>query len=119
MKVHNSLTIAIKDYFKGLIEQGKQEVDILEANAEICKIIDGMEDKVLILPCNIGDKVYRFCGPKGKKYVDWRIVSNMTYRLDYKGDIVWEIFTNATDVLGKTVFLTKEEAEKALEEMEK
>lgn len=33
----------IKQYFTNLIEQGKQEVDVLEANAEIKKIIEGVE----------------------------------------------------------------------------
>lgn len=52
-----TLTTAIKDYFKGLIEQGKQEVDILEANAEIHKIIDGMEGRLIELPISIENAV--------------------------------------------------------------
>lgn len=34
----------IKQYFTDLIEKGKQEIDILEANAEIQKIIKGCEE---------------------------------------------------------------------------
>ncbi len=37
------LSEAIKQYFIGLIDQGRQEVDILEANVEIHKIIEGYE----------------------------------------------------------------------------
>lgn len=84
------------------------------------KEYEELEEKGLLLklPCKIGDKVYRFCGAKGSKYVDWRTVSSMTYRLDYKRDIVWEIFTTTTDVLGKTVFITKEEAEEKLRKLQ-
>ena len=70
MKVHsNTLSEAIKDYFKGLIEQGKQEVDILEANAEIRKIIDGMEGRLIELPCKVDKKkkeqMLKFCSDNG------------------------------------------------------
>ncbi len=34
------LSEAIKEYFKSLIEKGLQEVDILECNAELQKIIE-------------------------------------------------------------------------------
>ena len=102
--MNNSLTTAIKDYFKGLIEQGKQEVDILEANAEICKIIDGMEGRLIELPCKVGTKV-------------WTIMTGMTgkhpmlFRQEFEVSMI--------DHWGKAVFLTKAEAEKALAEMEK
>jgi hypothetical protein len=46
------LSEAIKQYFIDLIEQGKQEVEITEANAEIQKIIKNHEQNNGWIPCN-------------------------------------------------------------------
>lgn len=67
-----------------------------------------VEGRVLILPCKLGTKVYRIC---------YKIV-------DYPGKPEPEITTTwftpeYREDIGKTVFLTCEEAEKALQEMEK
>ena len=103
-------------YYCGVLAMHSVKVDDLK---HIQNLIDAEEQGLLLkLPCKVGDKVYRFCGAKGRKYVDWRTVSNMTYRLNHNGDIVWEIFTTTTDVLGKTVFLTREEAETRLKELQ-
>ena len=109
MKVHNSLTIAIKDYFKGLIEQGKQEVDILEANAEICKIIDGMEGRLIELPCKVGDTLYDIHNEKvfGGKVIMVNMFEDC-FTFAASGGRYFK-----DDEIGKTVFLTKE-AEQAL-----
>lgn len=66
-----------------------------------------VEGRVLILPCKLGTKVYRIC---------YKIV-------DYPGKPEPEITTTwftpeYREDIGKTVFLTCEEAEKALQEME-
>ena len=66
-----------------------------------------VEGRVLILPCKLGTKVYRIC---------YKIV-------DYPGkpepEITTTWFTSEyREDIGKTVFLTCEEAEKALQEME-
>ena len=71
------------------------------------------------IPCNIGDRVYR-------------IVSNYHTRMKTIREVEvsriavtnseTQLFTDEIQgkmILGKTVFLTREEAEKALEEMEK
>lgn len=69
------------------------------------------DGKLVVLPCKRGDKVWRICGPKGRKFVAERTVLSVTlYEL---GKI--EVFTTTSDWLGKTVFLTREEAEAALE----
>lgn len=65
------------------------------------------DGRVLILPCKLGTKVYRIC---------YKIV-------DYPGKPEPEITTTwftpeYREDIGKTVFLTCEEAEKALQEME-
>lgn len=62
------------------------------------------------LPCKRGDIVYRICGPKKRRFVAERKVLSVTMYDDER----FEIFTTASDWLGKTVFLTREEAEKAL-----
>lgn len=72
------------------------------------------DGKLVVLPCKRGDKVWRICGPKGRKFVAERTVLSVTlYEL---GKI--EVFTTTSttsDWLGKTVFLTREDAEAALE----
>lgn len=63
-----------------------------------------------ILPCKPGDMVWRICGQRGKKHVAQRRVESIEYTAS--GEI-W-IHSTACDVFGKTVFLTREEAEAAL-----
>lgn len=70
------------------------------------------EGRVVALPCKRGDKVWRICGPKGRKFVAERTVLSVT--MYEPGQ--FEVFTNCFDWLGKTVFLTREEAEAALKE---
>ena len=65
------------------------------------------DGRVLILPCKLGTKVYR---------IRYEIA-------DYPDDPDLEIATTwftpeYRDEIGKTVFLTREEAERAMEEME-
>ena len=63
-----------------------------------------------VLPCKPGDMVWRICGPRGKKHIAQRRVESIEYTVS--GEI-W-IHSTACDVFGKTVFLTREEAEAAL-----
>lgn len=69
------------------------------------------------LPCKVGDTVYRVKKRRGVWCILPREVVSLTYRLDHLYRPVWEIFTTETDTLGKDVFLTEEEAEKALTKM--
>lgn len=74
---------------------------------------DAEEQGLLVrLPCKRGDKVWRICGPKHRKFVAERTVLSVTM---YEPG-VFEIYTNCFDWLGKTVFLARQEAEKALGE---
>ena len=62
------------------------------------------EGRLVVLPCKVGTRVYeiyQFCG-----YGAWEIEEH-------------KIKLEDLDKIGKTVFPTREEAEKALEEMEK
>ena len=68
---------------------------------------------VIVPPCKVGDTVYRVC--KKKYDVDG-------YGMQWEED--WGIVTNSFHLgmfheIGKTVFLTKEEAEQVLVEREK
>lgn len=86
------------------------------------------EGKLIELPCKVGDEVYYLGGHyerhKTKVYVDEikkGIVDHITIgqkgvpQIDVCDDEnVWTTFDGVDD-FGKTIFLTKEEAEKALE----
>lgn len=74
------------------------------------------EGRIIVPPCKVGDTVYRLKKRRGIWEILSREVVSITHRLDHLHRLVWEIFTTAQDRLGKTVFLTKEEAEKALKE---
>lgn len=69
------------------------------------------------LPCKVGDTVYRIAKHRGVWQVLPREVVSLTYQLDHLYRVVWGIFSTQHDMLGKTVFLTREEAEKALAKM--
>jgi hypothetical protein len=75
-----------------------------------------LSEGVIVPPCKVGDTVYRVARHKGVWQVLPREVVSITHRLDHLYRLVWEIFSTEYDRLGKTVFLTKEEAEKALAE---
>ena len=74
-----------------------------------------LAEGVIVPPCKVGDTVYRVARHKGVWQVLPREVVSITHRLDHLYRLVWEIFSTEYDRLGKTVFLTREEAEKALE----
>lgn len=62
------------------------------------------DGRVVVLPCKVGDTVYRIFNPPGRKPV---ISAHTLMSVDYI--VRW------LDKFGKTVFLTREEAENALE----
>lgn len=65
------------------------------------------EGRLVMLPCKVGDFVYKIIYQRDN-FDDrsYRIVTEVRFRLDMIDDI------------GKTIFLTREEAEKALKESE-
>ena len=66
------------------------------------------EGRLVVLPCKVGDIVYKImCQRDNFDDRPYRIITSVNFRLDMADDI------------GKTVFLTREEAEKALKEMRK
>ena len=72
------------------------------------------DGRLVILPCKVGDTIYR-CGDLIKKIYEWQI----DYVEVYEDETVFVDDSDNTFVeadIGKTVFLTREEAEKALED---
>ena len=72
------------------------------------------DGRLVILPCKVGDTIYR-CGDPIKKIYEWQIA----YVEVYEDETVFVDDSDNTFVeadIGKTVFLTREEAEKALKD---
>ena len=66
---------------------------------------------VIVLPFPIGTTYYRIVTKRGK-------VGNPYFKMIRKAELNWYNVDSVLQDLGKTVFLTREEAEKALEEGE-
>lgn len=73
----------------------------------------------IVMPCKPGDEVYRISKRHGKWVILPREVCCITYSITYKNEIIWQLFTTTIDVLGVTVFLTREEAEDAIRRKER
>lgn len=74
------------------------------------------EGRVVVLPCKVGDKLYRvFAG----EIFEHRVGSMKYFAIQKRWDIETYPFCPFVESsIGKTIFLTREEAEKALAEME-
>lgn len=74
------------------------------------------EGRVVVLPCKVGDKLYRvFAG----EIFEHRVGSMKYFAIQGRWDIETYPFCPCVESsIGKTVFLSREEAEKALQEME-
>ena len=79
-------------------------------------------ERVVVLPCKVGDRLYEVTGRKTISAYKVRAIRVELFGLFIEWDIVegfvWQSLSgiNAGEI-GKTVFLTSEEAEKALEAM--
>lgn len=71
------------------------------------------DQRVVVLPCKVGDKLYRVFDGNISEHE----VQNMKYfaRQGRLGIDMTPFFPDAGKSIGKTVFLTREEAERALE----
>ena len=80
----------------------------------------GRDGRLVVLPCKIGDRLYEVTGRKTISVYKVRAIRVELFGLFIERDIVegvvWQSLAgiNAGEI-GKTVFLTREEAEKALE----
>lgn len=71
-----------------------------------------LENDVIVPHCKVGDKVWAICNRGGVKRPQESIVSDMYFTKNMEIVIVARYV--ARGLWGKTVFLTKEEAERAL-----
>ena len=80
------------------------------------------DGRLVVLPCKVGDRLYEVTGRKTISVYEVRAIRVELFGLFIEWDIVegfvWQSLAgiNAGEI-GKTVFLTSEEAEKALEAM--
>lgn len=83
-----------------------------------------MAGRLVVLPCKVGDRLYEVTGRKTISVYKVRAIRVELFGLFIEWDIVegfaWQSMAgiNAGEI-GKTVFLTREEAEEALEAMKK
>ena len=83
-----------------------------------------LEHGVIVTPCKAGDRLYEVTGRKTVSVYKVRAIRVELFSLFIEWDIVegfvWQSLSGINaDEIGKTVFLTREEAEKALREREK
>ena len=80
-----------------------------------------LEHGVVLMPCKVGDRLYEVTGRKTVSVYKVRAIRVELFGLFIEWDIVegfvWQSLSGINaDEIGKTVFLTREEAEKALKE---
>lgn len=80
------------------------------------------DGRLVVLPCKVGDRLYEVTGRKTISVYKVRAIRVELFGLFIERDIVegfvWQSLAGInTGEIGKTVFLTREEAEKALEAM--
>lgn len=84
---------------------------------EICNA--EREGRCVVLPCKIGEKVYRYCNDTINEGTIMNILLNVkTGEIDLEYEMPTCYTCSRSGTLGKNLFLTREEAEKALEERE-
>ena len=82
-----------------------------------------LEHGVVLLPCKVGDRLYEVTGRKTVSVYKVKAIRVELFSLFIEWDIVegfvWKSLSGINaDEIGKTVFLTREEAERALKERE-
>ena len=80
------------------------------------------DGRLVVLPCKVGDMLYEVTGRKTISVYKVKAIRVELFGLFIEWDIVegfvWQSLTGINDgEIGKTVFLTREEAEAALKEM--
>ena len=115
-----------KDIFRKMARDLYGRLKAYEDIAELCGGFDRLRElaeadkdgRVVVLPCKVGDTVWRIVRD-GEPHItrdevrDMCFADDMTPCVELVGGRV-----TFTEKFGKTVFLTREEAEKALQEME-
>ena len=115
-----------KDIFRKMARDLYGRLKAYEVIAELCGGFDRLRElaeadkdgRVVVLPCKVGDTVWRIVRD-GEPHItrdevrDMYFADDMTPCVELVGGRV-----TFTEKFGKTVFLSREEAEKALREME-
>lgn len=108
------IAVAENDYYYNADELHEKGMAVEESSEEF--IADYLlANGVIVPPCKVGDDVYRI-GDNGKIYVDWQVA----YIQVYEDEILYIDDSNNyfyEDDIGKTVFLTREEAVRALQKV--
>ena len=99
----------------------KEGVDPAEVVADYL-----IDNGVILPPCNVGDVVW-FIEPTDWLQTKWRCDCGKVSMIQQKSDKTWKfriskgrsVADYAAERIGKTVFFSKEEAEKAVERMQK
>lgn len=108
-----------EEHFSGL-EMAK----LYSALMELKKYQEVDKDgRIVVLPCSVGDRLYEVTGRKTVSVYRVKAIRVELFGLFIEWDIVegfvWQSLSGINAVeIGKTVFLTREEAEKALEAKE-
>lgn len=94
------------------------DVDRMKELAEADK-----DERVVVLPCKVGDRLYEVTGRKTISVYRVKAIRVELFVVFIEWDLdegfVWQSLAGVSaGEIGKTVFLTREEAEKALEAME-
>lgn len=113
-----------KDIFRKMARDLYGRLKAYEDIAELCGGFDrprelseaDKDGRVVVLPCKVGDKLYRvFAG----EIFEHRVGNMKYFAIQGKWDIETYPFCPCVgSSIGKTVFLTREEAERAIQEME-
>lgn len=107
---------ALGNLFDYVLEESKTLTGLLALLNRIRDLARADKDgRLVVLPCKVGDKLYRVFDGNISEHE----VQNMKYfaRQRRLGIDMTPFFPDAGRFIGKTVFLTREEAEKALEAM--
>lgn len=106
---------ALGELFDYALKESKTLTEQLTLLKHIRELAEADKDgRVVVLPCKVGDKLYRvFAG----EIFEHRVGSLKYFAIQGRWDIETYPFCPCVEsAIGKTVFLTREEAEKALEE---
>lgn len=107
---------ALEKLFDYALEESKTLTEQLALLNRIRDLSEADKDgRVVVLPCKMGDKLYRvFAG----EIFEYRVGSMKYFAIQGRWDIETYPFCPCVESsIGKTIFLTREEAEKASEAM--
>jgi hypothetical protein len=115
---------AINKHADNIIERLDKLLHQTDDDARLRDLAEADKDgRVVMLPCKVGDRLYEVTGRKTISVYKVRAIRVELFGLFIEWDIVegfvWQSLAgiNAGEI-GKTVFLTREEAEKELEEQD-